>query len=382
VSPLKLLVVALVLVGCGADGGAPAVEPAQGAVRLQKVGSFDSPVFVTSPPADTSRLFVVEKGGKVRVVRDGKTLGTPFLDVGDKIVTGPEQGLLSIAFPSDYASSGLFYIFYTDTNGDETVVEYKRRSEDVADAGSARKLFTVQDPEPNHNGGLLLFGPDKHLYIGIGDGGGEGDEHGEGGNAQSLGTLLGKILRIDPKAAGGKPYTVPPDNPFVTRAGAKAEIYSSGLRNPWRFSFDRSTGDLSIGDVGQNEVEEIDFVRKGKGRGANFGWRPFEGNDRFAPGESAPGAIKPVITEKHSDGNCSITGGVVIRDPALKGWGGRYVFGDFCRGVIQTAVLSSGKASNLTDRKLEVPQLSSFGEDSRGRVYATSLDGPVYRLVQ
>ncbi len=228
----------------------------------------------------------------------------------DKITTGSEQGLLSIAFAPDYAASGLFYVFYTDTDGDEAVVEYKRSSEDVADPGSARRLLKVADPEPNHNGGLLLFGPDEQLYIGIGDGGGAGDQHGARGNGQNLGTLLGKILRIDPKASGSRPYTIPSDNPFVNRSGAKGEIYSYGLRNPWRFSFDRSTGDLTIGDVGQNEIEEIDFVRAGKGRGANFGWRPFEGNDRFTPGESAPGAIKPVITEKHSDGNCSITGGV------------------------------------------------------------------------
>ena len=379
---LRLLAAMAVLAGCGSSGGAASVAPAEGAVRLQKIGSFDSPVYVTSPPADNSRLFVVEQGGTVRVVKGGKPLSTPFLDVSDKITTGSERGLLSIAFPADYASSGLFYIFYTDNDGDEAVVEYRRRSEDVADPGSARLLMKVADPETNHNGGLLLFGPDDHLYIGIGDGGGAGDQHGARGNAQSLGTLLGKILRIDPRASGSRPYTIPSDNPFVNRPGAKGEIYSYGLRNPWRFSFDRTTGDLTIGDVGQNEVEEIDFVRKGKGRGANFGWRPFEGNDRFAPGEPAPGAIKPVITQQHSDGNCSITGGVVIRDPALKAWRGRYVFGDYCRGVIQTAVLSSGRARSLTDRKLEVPQLSSFGEDARGRVYATSLDGPVYRFVQ
>jgi glucose/arabinose dehydrogenase len=396
---LKIVLAALLFAGCGgSSGGGAATAPTESAaatatsggghvakaaaVRLQKIGSFDSPVYVTSPPGDASRLFVVEQGGKVRVVKNGKTLDTPFLDVGDKIVTGAEQGLLSIAFAPDYATSGLFYIFYTDTDGNETVVEYQRKSDDVADAGSARTLFTVQDPESNHNGGLLLFGPDKHLYIGIGDGGGGGDQHGAHGNGQNLGTLLGKILRIDPKASGGKPYTVPSDNPFVNRAGAKPEIYSYGLRNPWRFSFDRSTGDLAIGDVGQDKVEEIDFVRKGKGRGANFGWRVFEGNDRYTPGENAPGAIKPVITEQHSDGNCSITGGIIIRDPALKAWAGRYVFGDFCRGVIQTAVLSTGRAKSLTDRKLTVPQLSSFGEDARGRVYATSLDGPVYRFVQ
>ncbi|WP_037494120.1 PQQ-dependent sugar dehydrogenase [Solirubrobacter soli] len=379
---LRLLASVLILAACGSGESGGAVETAQGAVHLQKVGSFDAPVYVTSPPKDNSRLFVVEQGGKVIVVKDGKPLSTPFLDVSDKITTGSEQGLLSIAFPPDYAASGLFYVFYTDTDGDEAVVEYKRRTEDVADPGSARQLMKVADPEPNHNGGLLLFGPDDHMYIGIGDGGGAGDQHGARGNAQSLSTLLGKILRIDPKASGSRPYTIPADNPFVKRSGAKGEIYSYGLRNPWRFSFDRSTGDLTIGDVGQNEVEEIDFVRRGKGRGANFGWRPFEGNDRFAPGESAPGAIRPVITERHSDGNCSITGGVVIRDPALKAWAGRYVFGDFCRGVIQTAVLSTGRAKSLTDRKLQVPQLSSFGEDARGRVYATSLDGPVYRFVQ
>ena len=175
---------------------------------------------------------------------------------------------------------------------------------------------------------------------------------------------------------------MPRSNPFVGRSGARGEIYSYGLRNPWRFSFDRSTGDLSIGDVGQNEVEEISFVRRGKGRGANFGWRPFEGNDRFMEGERAPGHIKPVITERHSDGNCSITGGVVIRDPDLPAWRGRYVYGDLCRGVLQTAVLSPGRARNRTDRDLRVEQLSSFGEDAQGRVYATSLNGPVYRLVQ
>jgi glucose/arabinose dehydrogenase len=379
---LRLLAAVLLLAACGSSEGGATVESAQGAVRLQKVGTFDSPVYVTSPPRDNSRLFVVEQGGKVIVVKNGKPLGTPFLDVSDKITTGSEQGLLSIAFPPDYASSGLFYIFYTDNDGDEAVVEYKRASEDVADPGSARQLMKVADPEPNHNGGLLLFGPDDHLYIGIGDGGGAGDQHGARGNAQNLGTLLGKILRIDPKASGSRPYTIPADNPFVNRPGAKGEIYSYGLRNPWRFSFDRSTGDLTIGDVGQNEIEEIDFVRKGKGRGANFGWRPFEGNARFAPGEKAPGAIKPVITEKHSAGNCSITGGVIIRDPKLPAWRGRYVFGDFCRGVIQTAVLSTGRAKSLTDRKLRVAQLSSFGEDASGRVYATSLDGPVYRFVQ
>jgi glucose/arabinose dehydrogenase len=379
---LRLLAIALVIAGCGSGGSEAAITPAEGAVRLHKVGSFDEPVYVTAPPADKSRVFVVEKGGTVRVVKNGKKLSRPFLDVRNKVTTGSEQGLLSLAFAPDYASSGLFYVYYTDVDGNTQVVEYKRAGEDVADPASARTVLSQAQPEPNHNGGLLLFGPDKLLYVGLGDGGGGGDQHGARGNAQSLGTILGKILRIDPRADGSSPYRIPADNPFVGRSGARGEIYSYGLRNPWRFSFDRKTGDLTIGDVGQEQVEEIDFVRKGKGRGANFGWRVFEGNHRYTPGESAPGAIKPVITEKHSDGNCSITGGVVIRDPKLPAWAGRYVFGDFCRGEIETAVLSTGRARNKTERKLHVDQLSSFGEDASGRVYVTSLDGPVYRLAQ
>ncbi len=366
---LRLALALVVLAGCGGAEAQPA-----SAVHLQRVGSFDSPVYVTSPPGDATRLFVVEQGGRVRVVRNGKTLAKPFLDVHDKIVSGGEQGLLSLAFAPDYATSGLFYVYYTDTGGDERVIEYKRASADVADPGSARQVLLQADQEPNHNGGLLLFGPDKLLYVGIGDGGGGGDQHGAHGNGQNLGTLMGKILRIDPRAAGGRPYSIPPSNPFVGKPGAKGEIWSYGLRNPWRFSFDR--GHLIIGDVGQDAVEEIDYV--GSGRGDNFGWRVFEGNARYTKGESAPGAVAPVITERHSDGNCSITGGVVIRDPALGAWRGRYVFGDYCRGVVQTARLPGGKAR---DSALKVKSLSSFGVDARQRVYATSLDGPVYRLV-
>jgi glucose/arabinose dehydrogenase len=375
----KLALAAAVFAAIGCGGSAANTSEAAGRVHLRKIGSFDAPVYVTAPPGDKRRLFVVEQGGRIRVVKDGKKLGRPFLDVSGKITAGGERGLLSMAFAPDYARSGLFYVYYTDTNGDSRVIEYRRRSADAADAGSARQVLFQKQPEANHNGGLLLFGPDKLLYLGLGDGGGGGDQHGGHGNAQSLGTLLGKILRIDPRASGGRPYTIPKDNPFVGRAGARGEIYSYGLRNPWRYSFDRKTGDLIIGDVGQNAVEEIDFVRKGRGSGANFGWRVYEGHSRYTPGERAAGAIGPVITEKHSAGNCSITGGVVIRDPKLPSWRGRYVFGDYCRGVLQTARLPSGK---VTDHGLEVGSLSSFGEDAQGRIYATSLDGPVYRLVQ
>lgn len=361
---------------------APAAEPAQSrGVRLKRIGRFRSPVFVTSPPGDRRRLFVVEQAGRVRVMVGGRLRGAAFLDIRSQVTAGGEQGLLSLAFAPDYASSGRFYVYFTDRSGDQRVVEYKRASGTRADAGSARLVLRMADNEGNHNGGQLQFGPDRRLYIGTGDGGGGGDEHGARGNAQNLGSLLGKLLRIDPVASGGRPYTVPSDNPFVGRNGARGEVYSYGLRNPWRFSFDRDTGDLSIGDVGQDEIEEIDFVRRGKGRGANFGWRPFEGRSRYAPGESAPGHVPPVITRSHGRGWCSITGGVVVRDPGLPGLRGRYVFGDFCESRILSARLSTGRARSVRATPLRVESLSSFGEDARGRVYAVSLSGPVYRLV-
>ena len=395
---VTLLAIAVVACGGGgddADGrlpapdrGSPAVTPevtatpsAARGVRLKKVADFAAPVYLTSPPGDRGRQFVVEQEGRVMVVRDGRKLGTPFLDIRGHVTAGGEQGLLSIAFPPDYAQSGLFYVYYTDRSGDERIVEYHRRDADHADPRSARLVLRMADPEINHNGGLLLFGPDGLMYVGTGDGGGGGDQHGPRGNAQDLGSLLGKILRIDPRAGGGRPYQVPGDNPFVGRAGARGEVYAYGLRNPWRFSFDRANGDLTIGDVGQNAWEEIDFVRRGAGLGANFGWRPFEGRVRYAPGESAPGAIAPVIVRSHTAGNCSITGGVIVRDPALARLRGRYVFGDFCKGRVESARLSPGRARDVQRTSLKVASLSSFGEDAQGRVYVMSLDGPVYRIV-
>jgi glucose/arabinose dehydrogenase len=219
------------------------------------------------------------------------------------------------------------------------------------------------------------------MYIGTGDGGGANDRHGSRGNAQDLGSLLGKILRIDPRPSGGQPYGVPSGNPFVGRSGARPEIYSYGLRNPWRFSFDRTTEDLTIADVGQDAIEEIDFTRRGEASGANYGWRPFEGTRRIYD-EPAPGAVAPVIQLTHSDGNCSVTGGYVVRDKALPALAGRYVYGDLCKGELRSARLTPGSASG--DAAIpgvgKVEQLSSFGEDARGRVYAVSLSGPVYRL--
>jgi glucose/arabinose dehydrogenase len=351
-------------------------------VKLTKVGDFSSPTYVTQAPGDRSRLFVVEQEGRIVVVRDGQVLDAPFLDISSKVVSGGEQGLLGLAFAPDYASSGRFYVYYTDTaGGNERVVEYRRSSNpDRADPGSARQLIFQADSENNHNGGQLVFGPDGLLYIGLGDGGGGDDQHGRIGNGQNLGTLLGKILRIDPRLRGGRPYGIPRDNPFVHRRGAKPAIYAWGLRNPWRFSFDRKTGDLTIGDVGQDHVEEVDFRKRGTARGVNFGWRAWEGTRREDPSLSPRHVVMPVLEYTHDSGGCSVIGGYVIRDPRLRALNGRYVYGDLCEGDLLTAKLRQGGSSARRSLGLHVSDLSSFGEDGAGRVYAVSLDGPVYRL--
>ena len=374
--------VALLLTACGSgEPSGQATAASAAGVKLVGVGRFDQPLYVASPPADRSRVMVVEQPGRILVVRDGRRLRQPFLDIRSKVLAGGEQGLLGLAFAPDYARSGHFYVYYTRKDGRQAVSEFRRSSSDRANPASERQVLVMADPEGNHNGGQLNFGPDRLLYIGTGDGGGAGDRHGAIGNAQDLGSLLGKILRIDPAASGGRPYTVPASNPFVDQAGARPEVWAYGLRNPWRFSFDRRTGDLTIGDVGQDEVEEIDFTLKDSSAGSNFGWRPFEGDRRFTD-EEAPNAVPPVITKDHDRGWCSITGGYVVRDAKLPSLEGRYLYGDFCKGEIWSARLSKGSASG--DGRVaglpKVEQLSSFGQDSRGRIYVVSLAGQVSRL--
>jgi glucose/arabinose dehydrogenase len=399
-SPRALLLAAalaaVTLVACGSDGeGAGAITgPAAGdqtttpataaagrGVKLVKVGNFDQPLYVTAPPGDRRRIFVVGQAGRITVVRGGRKLPTPFLDLSSQVTAGGEHGLLGLAFAPGYASSGLFYVYYTGTDSKQHLVELHRKTDDLADPASARTIFVHDDPEANHNGGQLAFGPDGLLYVGTGDGGGGNDQHGAAGNAQNLTSPLGKILRIDPRASNGKPFTAPATNPFVDRAGALPEIYAYGLRNPWRFSFDRTTGDLTIGDVGQDAVEEIDFARKDKARGANFGWRPFEGRKRIFD-ESAPNARPPVRTKSHDDGWCSITGGYVVRDRAVPGLYGRYVYGDFCKGQLRSARLAAGRATG--DQAIPglpaISGLDSFGEDAAGRVYVVSQGGAIYRF--
>jgi glucose/arabinose dehydrogenase len=399
-----LIAAALVACGGGSDGAtaettgaAPSDAPAsttttatdtgttaaaRRGVALVQVGRFDQPLYVTAPPADERRIFVVGQGGTIWVVRGGRKLGTPFLDIRSQVQNSGEQGLLGLAFAPDYAQSGLFYIYFTGKDQKQHLVEYRRRTDDTADPASARPLIVFDDPQPNHNGGMLAFGPDRLLYIGTGDGGGANDQHGARGNAQNLGSPLGKLLRIDPTRNGSRAYTIPAGNPFIKTSGARPEIYAYGLRNPWRYSFDRTTGDLVIGDVGQDQVEEIDFARRGTARGGNYGWRPWEGRRRNYADETAPGARFPVLTKDHSDGWCSITGGYVVRDRSVPALYGRYVYSDYCKGELRSARLSAGRATG--DERIPglrtVSGVNSFGEDALGRVYVVSGAGPVYRF--
>jgi glucose/arabinose dehydrogenase len=386
-----LLLAAAIVAGCGGGEKTPQAETAVtetsaaqgtqtvgdggGKLRLAKLGDFDQPVFVAQPPGSED-LYVVEKPGRLQLVRNGSTAGSPAMDIRDKVADASEQGLLSIAFDPGFESSRLLYAYYTDNDQDQRVAEFRVSRDGTVDAGSEREVLKMDDFAANHNGGLVMFGPDGLLYIGTGDGGIADDPE---RNGQDLGSPLGKILRIEPHASGGRPYTVPAGNPFTRRQGARPEIYSYGLRNPWRFSFDRQTGALAIGDVGQSSQEEIDFVAAGRGAGANFGWSAFEGRRRFNDDQRAPGHVEPVLTYGR-DAGCSVTGGYVVRDSELPSLFGRYLYGDFCAGELRSFVPSPRRAAGDRGSGLMVPGLSSFAEDAGGHVYVTSIEGPVFRL--
>jgi glucose/arabinose dehydrogenase len=360
--------------GAGAQGG--------GAVALDRIGEFSSPVYVDAAPGSRKLLFVVEQPGTVRVLRQGHVLNRPFADISDLVTFGGEQGLLSIAFDPKYKQNRRFFLYYVDADGDIRVdsMRRKRHSRTRAAAGSRRKLIAIPHlANSNHNGGQLQFGPDGMLYLGTGDGGSAGDPP---ENAQNPEALLGKLLRLDPKRKRG--YRAPDTNPFVNGPGAD-EIYSLGLRNPYRFSFDRENGDLWIGDVGQDDWEEIDHVSLDAARGANFGWDLFEGNHEFeGSAQSPPANYHPPVHEYPSTGgNCAVSGGFVSHDPAVPALAGRYVYADYCAGVLRSLEAGSADASS-TDAPvgLDVDAPSGFGEGARGELYVTSLNGPVYRLVQ
>jgi glucose/arabinose dehydrogenase len=357
-------------------------EPAWPSINLELItNSLSQPVHVTHAGDGSGRLFVVGKGGRITIVREGGPLSAPFLDITPIVRSRDlEQGLLGLAFHPSYASNGLFYVNYTDTEGDTVVARYRVSPDnpDIADPGSGSTLLGIEQPAANHNGGHLTFGPDGHLYIGMGDGGRAGDPW---GNAQNTGVLLGKMLRID--VNGGPPYGIPPDNPFIRDSAARPEIWAYGLRNPWRYSFDRATGDLYIADVGQNRWEWLHHQPGGAGGGQNYGWNRMEGGHCFPPGSSCdPSPFVSPIAEYPSSQGCSIIGGFVYRGPNFPQLDGFYFFGDYCSGRLWAARQHAPDDWRQQELLKSPLRISSFGEDEAGDVYLTSLsDNGLYRLV-
>ena len=359
---------------------APPVDTSEVA-SLTRIGSFQQPTLVTAPPGDTQRLFVVEHGGTVRIVRDGATLPAPFLDIREQVTAMGESGLHSIAFAPDYPASGLLYAFYNSREGpygDLRITEFRVAAfdRDRVDPSSERHVLRIPKPYENHNGGMLQFGSDGYLYASVGDGD-PGVLNRAGAFAQRLDVLLGGIVRIDPRR--GDPYSVPADNPFVAVPGARPEVWAYGLRNPWRFWIDPETNVLYVPDVGSTSREEINVVARG-GRGANFGWPCFEGTVVFDDTASCERPVAPLLDYPRANGVCAVIGGVVVRDPRLAALSGRYLYGDLCSGVLTEIAVEDGRIAASGELGLVVPDLSSFGVDGLRRVHVMSLRGDVYRL--
>jgi glucose/arabinose dehydrogenase len=370
----------LVVVSAWAHGTAAAVD----AVAVE-VGNFASPTYVAVAPGQPRLLFVVEREGRIQVLRDGQRLARPFLDIANLVLgppdpgAGGEQGLLSMAFPPDYAQSGRFYVAFNNRTGDLEIAEFRRSANPVrANRASRRTLLRIPHRgAQNHNGGQLQFGPDGLLYIAVGDG---GQQTPTGEHARRLNNLLGKILRIGPLPAAGRPYAIPRSNPFVGRPG-RAEIFAYGLRNPWRFSFDG--GRIAIADVGQGQREEVNILARRDASGVNFGWPQFEGElvfDNSRPGPDP--ATFPIFTYDHGGGRCAIVGGYVVRDQALSTLHGRYLYGDACTGEVRSFIARVGPQQALRDRPagITLPGLSSFGQGVNGKIYAAQIGGKVWRL--
>jgi glucose/arabinose dehydrogenase len=340
---------------------------------------FVAPLDLQSPPGDC-RLFVVEQGGQIRLVRDGGRGQTPFLDVSERISSGGERGLLGLAFHPRYAENGRFFVNYTDRAGDTHIAEFHANpTSDVADDGSEKLLIFVKQPFANHNGGGLAFGADGFLYIGLGDGGSGGDPQ---GNGQNVGVLLGKMLRID--VDHGSPYGIPPGNPFAGRADARPEIWAYGLRNPWRFTFDRATDDLLIADVGQNAVEEIDLEPAPRRGDLNYGWNILEGSQCFSGTCDRTGLTPPVLEYTHAEG-CAVMGGAVYRGPRLPGYQGTYFYSDYCTPFVRSFRVSGGQAEGRRDWTTSLghglQNVTAYGTDASGEVYIVDQQGSIYEIV-
>lgn len=367
------------LVGVLACGGDDTETPQPPSLALESIGAAQSATMLTAPPGD-ARLFVAEKRGVVRVHASGAFLPTPFLDIRALVRDNGEQGLLGLAFDPDYAANGRVFVSYSNLDGDNVLASYTVSADpNVADPGSGTIRLTVPQPQDNHNGGHIAFGPDGYLYVARGDGGGGGDPD---GNGQSRSELLGSILRLDVSAATG--YTVPGNNPFVGEGGVRGEIWSYGLRNPWRFSFDRDNGDLYIADVGQGQWEEVNVSPSsgGAGRGTNYGWSIMEGTHCFEPatGCNTAGLALPVLEYDHSDG-CSVTGGFVYRGAAIPALQGTYLYSDYCGGWIRSFRYQGGNATAQVDTGLDTGDaILSFGEDDAGELYVLT-SGSVFRIV-
>jgi len=379
---LLLSLAALMLTACSSDGESSSPPPGTLDLGLEPVATgLTFPLFLTAPAGD-ARLFVVEKGGLIRIVKNGAVLAAPFLDVSAEISTGSEQGLLGLAFDPQYGANGRFFVSYTNRAGDNVLMSYQVSADaDRADAASGIVRLTVDQPYDNHNGGHIVFGPDGYLYMGLGDGGAGGDPDGHG---QDRSDLLGSILRLDVSGATG--YTVPAGNPLVGVAGTRDELWNWGLRNPWRFSFDRSTGDLYIGDVGQGAREEIDVstAASGSGRGVNYGWSIMEGMRCYeASSCDMTGLTLPVLDYSHGDG-CSVTGGYVYHGAAIPGLVGTYFYSDYCGGWVRSFKYVGGAVTEAGSWDALAPGcgVPSFGEDGTGELYILTVAGGVYRIVE
>jgi glucose/arabinose dehydrogenase len=363
---------------CGSVAG-PALPTGEGVRLLEIASGLSLPLYLTAPAGDLSRLFIVEKTGGIRIVKDGTLLPAPFLDISGQVSGGSEQGLLGLAFPPDYASTGRFVVHYTDIAGNTRVSAFEvSANPDIADASSEQVILTADQPGPNHNGGQVAFGPDGFLYLGLGDGGGSNER------GQDLSELLGSILRIDVQS--GTSYTVPADNPFVGQQPAtRPEVWSYGLRNPWRFSFDRANGDLYIADVGESALEEIDVTpaANGGGKGVNYGWSIMEGRRCVGGGQcDQTGLTLPIAQYSHAEG-CSVIGGYVYRGSVLPALQGVYFFGDYCQGWVRSFRYAGGTATELTEWPTlhTASPLNSFGEDAAGELYVLESSGRVSRIV-